>query len=623
MRRLFPAAAAALAAVVLAAPLAPARAATKGIWLTPGEIAQLPTSGAAWDRVKAAADGDLGRPNIADYNSEHDVRTLAVALVYVRTGQLSYRQKAADAIMSAIGTEDGGQAVTLGRNLDSYVIAADLIDLAGYDPAKDAQFRAWIDSVRYESFPDGTLISNDEGRANNHGRVAGGSRVAVGAYLGDTADLSRAAQVFKGWLGDRASYAGFKYGSDLSWQADPANPVGINPPGATKEGHPIGGALPEEMRRGCSFRWPPCKTQYPWGGLQGVLLEAEILFRQGYDTFNWQSQAIRRAAQYLDDLEREFGSWWAAGDDTWQPWLVNFAYATSFPTTAAAIGKNMGWTDWTHARARGDGGGGGNTPPVCSDTTLTVAQDTPGETTPVCSDVDGDQLTYSIVGQGTKGVASVVGGRLHYVPNPGATGSDSFTYKSNDGAADSNVATVAVTITPAGGGGPVTLLPNGDGTRDAVIREKSGGTTSLFASIDDTIAAADDGTTYVRNDNKKSGSYFALLTDVPAGFAGMSSLGVDVRARTTGRVDDTTTLYAQVFKADQVTPLSGEVVVAVNPGTSGWITVSGVAFSGLVTGSKADWDSARLRLRWQHSPVGTADTTQVRVSAVELHGVSL
>ena len=36
----------------------------------------------------------------------------------------------------------------MGRNLVSYVIAADLIDLRSYDAAKDQQFRAWLRAVR-------------------------------------------------------------------------------------------------------------------------------------------------------------------------------------------------------------------------------------------------------------------------------------------------------------------------------------------------------------------------------------------------------------------------------------------------------------------------------------------
>jgi len=44
-------------------------------------------SGPSWEQLKHTADGDLGQANIADQNSDHDVKTLAVALLYARTGK--------------------------------------------------------------------------------------------------------------------------------------------------------------------------------------------------------------------------------------------------------------------------------------------------------------------------------------------------------------------------------------------------------------------------------------------------------------------------------------------------------------------------------------------------------
>jgi len=98
----------------------------------------------------------------------------------------------------------------------------------------------------------------------------------------------------------------------------------------------------------------------------------------------------------------------------------------------------------------------------------------------------------------------------------------------------------------------------------------------------------------------------------------MSALSIDIRARTVNRVDDDTIIYAQLYKADGVTALSDEVAVASNPGPTGWVTVANVALSGVAPGTKADWDGAQLRLRWAYTAVGTVDTTQVRVTAVQL-----
>jgi hypothetical protein len=334
----------------------------KGIWISAAELASRPMSGSAWEKLKATADGELGEPNVAGYTANHDVNTLAVALVYARTAEPGYRQKAAEAIISAIGTEYSGRrsgpdsqqgalAVTVSRNLVSYVIAADLIDLEEYDVQMDAEFRSWIDGLRYVEWPDHSLIYNHMVRANNHGQMAGASRAAIAAYLGDEVELAHTAQVLKGFLGDREIYAAFDFPRDLSWQADPSQQVGINPTGSTRDGFSIDGALTEEMRRGCSFQIPPCPINYPWEALQGLLVDAMILYRQGYDVWNWEDQAILRAVQFLYDLDRQYpeGEWWAKGDDRWVPWLINYIYGTNFPTEQARIGKNMGWTDWTHA----------------------------------------------------------------------------------------------------------------------------------------------------------------------------------------------------------------------------------------------------------------------------------
>ena len=65
------------------------------------------------------------------------------------------------------------------------------------------------------------------------------------------------------------------------------------------------------------------------------------------------------------------------------------------------------------------------------------------------SDV-GDVLAFSVVAQPTKGEVvcdGTFGEDCTYTAGPGQTGSDSFTFKANDGTADSNIATVSITIT--------------------------------------------------------------------------------------------------------------------------------------------------------------------------------
>lgn len=312
-----------------------------------------PTSGAAWVGLKAIADLPVGTVSIADQASDADIRILAKGLVFARLGTESYRQAVIASLKSAIGTEQGGRTLALGRNMPGLVIAADLVSLRTADPAFDTgQFRPWLRSLLTETLDGRTLTSTHEDRPNNWGTHAGAARVAIAAYLGDTAVLARAAQVFHGFLGSRAAYAGFSWG-DLSWQCDPSNPVGINPAGCTKSGVVIDGVIPDDMRRGGVFQWPPASTDYPWENLQGALLQAELLRAAGYDTWNWENRALLRAARFLYDR----ATWPAVGDDGWQTWLLDARYGTSFRVgSPVRYGKNFGFTDWIYGSSTGAAG---------------------------------------------------------------------------------------------------------------------------------------------------------------------------------------------------------------------------------------------------------------------------
>lgn len=328
------------------APTATPGAATSGIWINKAEVMALPMSGAGWSEVLGAANGSAGSPSLSNQDSSNNVLIMAKALVYARTGTASYRTDVISALR-AIATgnlESGARALALGRELAAYVIAADLIDLRTADPALDTQFRAKIKALltfKTGGGP-GSLIECQEQRPNNWGRHCGASRIAVDLYLGDRADLDRAAKVFHGWLGDRSAYAGFKYG-DLSWQSNQSAPVGVNPVGATIQGHDVSGAQPDDMRRGGSFRWPPSATGYPWEALQGAVASAHMLDRAGYPAWQWNDKAMLRAVQFLYSI-----GWAAESDDRWQVWIINKAYGANFPTTGGGAGKNAGWTQWTH-----------------------------------------------------------------------------------------------------------------------------------------------------------------------------------------------------------------------------------------------------------------------------------
>ncbi len=319
----------------------------RGIWISSAELAELPMQGPAWEHLKRIADQAVDGPDLSDQDDDSNVIVLAKALVYARTGDTAYIDdvKAALEFIAMENSEDGGRTLALGRELLAYVIAADLINLPEQDPALDSQFREKLVELQTKKLDEGrTLISTHQDRPNNWGTHAGASRAAIAIYLGDRAELERTAQVFKGWLGDRETYARFKFRGN-TWQCDPQRPVGINPKDCTKDGVVIDGAQPEEMRRGGDFVWPPAETGYAWEALQGALAQATILHRAGYDVWEWQDRALLRAVEFLYAI-----GWEAEGDDQWQPWLINYFYGTAFAAvTPARTGKNMGFTDWTHA----------------------------------------------------------------------------------------------------------------------------------------------------------------------------------------------------------------------------------------------------------------------------------
>ncbi|MFG1483613.1 Ig-like domain-containing protein [Halobacteriovorax sp. HFRX-2_2] len=65
------------------------------------------------------------------------------------------------------------------------------------------------------------------------------------------------------------------------------------------------------------------------------------------------------------------------------------------------------------------------------------------------SDIENDTLSYIVVSNPTNGTLSCTGGTstaCTYTPNLNFEGSDSFTYKANDGALDSNTVTVSITV---------------------------------------------------------------------------------------------------------------------------------------------------------------------------------
>lgn len=297
----------------------------------------LPRTGPAYSAMKSRADGST-KPNLSDQNNQGDVATLAQALIAAASDDATYRDKAIANLKAARGTEKPGDSLGTARGLAALALAADLIDY------REPSWRDWLAGMRTWENPDRGLdiVQMQEERPNNFGTHSSAARIAIDLYLGDKTDLERAAKVFRGWLGERASYTGFKFGP-LSWQADSSKPVGINPKGATRSGFDLDGILPDDMRRGGTFpSVGSAGISYSWEALQGAALATLLLQRAGYDAHLWADKAILRAVTRLTKLAA------ATGDDLSTPWLVREIYGVTVGTlkTPTSPAKNFGYADW-------------------------------------------------------------------------------------------------------------------------------------------------------------------------------------------------------------------------------------------------------------------------------------
>lgn len=332
----------------------------KGAWVSAEELASRPMSGPEWDALLAKAEAPMSSANVADQNSNHDTETLAVALAAARTGRADLRAKATNALLEAIGTEQGARWLAVGRNLGSYAIAADVLGLrADGDPSSaGTRVQDWLSSfltMRLAHDNNGTPITMRESAwasGSNASAQEGFAHAAVASYLGDSAELAWGWDAFRRYAGDRTSPHTMTANDD-SWQQDPSDPVGIQNAGATRNGVNIDGALGNDMSRGGSLAGTPGYTQYPWVGLEGAVPAAAIYARAGYPAFEIQDQAIHRAVDYLWRLRQSTGdSSWFDGrrsDEIIQ--IVNHAYGTTYPISSSSVGdgRTIGYTDFTHA----------------------------------------------------------------------------------------------------------------------------------------------------------------------------------------------------------------------------------------------------------------------------------
>jgi hypothetical protein len=114
-----------------------------------------------------------------------------------------------------------------------------------------------------------------------------------------------------------------------------------------------------------------------------------------------------------------------------------------------------------------------NQPPVAHDQSVVTAEDIAVSITLTGDDPDGDTLIYTIFDNPSNGELSGTAPNVTYTPKSGFIGSDSFTFKVNDGTIDSNTATVNISVNSLENVTAMILLDEFDHSYDQSTNETS------------------------------------------------------------------------------------------------------------------------------------------------------
>lgn len=164
-----------------------------------------------------------------------------------------------------------------------------------------------------------------------------------------------------------------------------------------------------------------------------------------------------------------------------------------------------------------------------------------------------------------------------------------------------------------------TLTLDADGTIGAVLHDAGTGSPYYTHCNDTPDGLSSD---YVANNDDASGTYTAWfsLSNVNSDLLQMSMLAITVDVQAVGFSNDTCTLTARIYDADNDTTnaLTDETrTLASNADSTR--TQRTVRFTGL-TGSKTQWDAAHIRLTWTYTRIPGPDGAELRLFGVNLPG---
>ncbi len=279
-------------------------------------------------------------------------------------------------------------------------------------------------------------------------------------------------------------------------------------------------------------------ADFAWGGSDNLCPACDLVYDTKLDDAGWSCCGAATSA-HLSDLAEGLHTYSVRATDL----AGNVSVADSCSFTVAV----------NHA-------------PVVNAVSVSTNQDTAVQITLNGTDIDGDALTYAIVGgPGHGNLGTVSGAKVTYTPNAGWTGSDSFTYKANDGHLDSNTATVTITV-KAVNHAPVVNAVSVSTNQDTAVQITLNGT-----DIDgDALTYAIVGGPGHGNLGTVSG---AKVTYTPnAGWTGSDSFTYKAND---GHLDSNTATVTITVKAVNHAPVVNAVSVSTNQDTAVQITLNG------------------------------------------------
>ena len=352
-----------------AAGSAATRAAGDYLLIRKSDLMAKPTSGAGWSYLKSEADAVWETPDLSKLNTKTPTQVMAAALVYARTGDQSYREKAVTALAKVPGTEikpsEAKTAMVLpfARNVFGYVVAADLVGLPLDTRTDNGQtWGEFLVAARTKEFPGNTRWINLEktsgDSASNWNAYALSSHLAISIALGDTAAIERDITIYRRFLGDTTSpWPAFKPTSGYTWNNNGRSwdmtatlQRGINPdkPGDARSGAIILDALRHTTLPSVRFgKLDLAGRAYTEETLDALLAINMMLKAHGSDFTDFQNQALRRAYAFLARNGGPSGY----SNGRYLALAMNNLYGSTYSTAAGdSVARHLGFGGWLVTR---------------------------------------------------------------------------------------------------------------------------------------------------------------------------------------------------------------------------------------------------------------------------------